>query len=321
MMTSRVLPLMVCVLSLFMVSSIAVAQPGGVPHQFKGDVTVNGGPAPDGLTITARLGGFDVASTTTYNGGYGRNPCELGFSPNCIFYVTDPNGGSQGSTIGFFINNVQVGSYVLNYGDSTELDFSIDGDLGICGDNLCSSSESCSSCSADCGTCPSNTNTGTSGSSGSSGGGGGGGGAAPSGGEDCEEDWSCSEWSTCSVEGKRFRSCIDDNGCGTNENEPSEEETCTYSATETPQICAAGTKVCLNDDVMECPDGTHWNLVQSCEFGCDADAVACKNADGTVQGQGLDLTGMLIGSTTLMYGLLVVVVIALLGSVYVKKIR
>jgi hypothetical protein len=320
-MTSKLLPLTVCIISLFMLSAIVIAQPGGIPHQFKGAVTVNGGPAPDGLVISARMGGFDVASTTTFNGGYGRIPCKQGYVPTCIFYIDDPNGGSAGRTIDFFISNTNVGSYVLNYGASTELDFSLDQDLGICGDNLCSSGETCSTCAGDCGTCPTNTNTNTGTSGSSSGSTSGSGGIPPqTGEEDCEEDWSCSEWSICSVDGKQFRSCTDSNNCGTNEEEPVEEKTCTYSAAETPKICPEGTKVCLNDDLMECPDGTYWNLIESCEFGCggDAEAAACKNADGSVAGQSTDLVGMLIGNPTAMYGILIVVVIILAGTVYWK---
>lgn len=221
------------------------------------------------------------------------------------------------------INSVTViGISQINFMSGTNtVSFTVD--LGeYCGDGTCNNGETCSSCQADCGACPpSNPDTGSSGSSGGSSGGGGGG-AAPSGGSgDCEEDWICTEWSSCSEDGTQFRSCVDNNNCGTNTDEPDEEKTCTFSPQQKPAVCTVGARVCLNDDLMDCPDGTYWNLVQSCEFGCDAKAKACKNADGTVQGQSIDLVGMLIGNTTAMYGLLVIVLIILGGTVYVKKIR
>lgn len=42
----------------------------------------------------------------------------------------------------------------------------------------------------------------------------------------CEEKWECSEWSTC-IDNKHTRKCIDKNSCGTTNNKPAENESCT----------------------------------------------------------------------------------------------
>ena len=55
-----------------LMSTSAVAQLG-TPHQFYGSVTANGASAPDGLIITAKVDGIQVADTTTLGGDYGRH--------------------------------------------------------------------------------------------------------------------------------------------------------------------------------------------------------------------------------------------------------
>ena len=77
-------------ISAFLVfSNIALAVPSP-PHWFYGSVTINGSPAPDGTTVTARINGIDVASTTTVGGEYGYQPS---------FYVPDTDPSTRpGST-------------------------------------------------------------------------------------------------------------------------------------------------------------------------------------------------------------------------------
>ncbi len=63
-------------------------------------------------------------------------------------------------------------------------------------------------------------------------------------GEECVEDWECSEWSAC-VDGKQTRSCEDKNDCGTREDLPALEQTCgeqppTTPPTTTPTTGASG---------------------------------------------------------------------------------
>ncbi|MEM4245559.1 MAG: hypothetical protein QXR60_05150 [Candidatus Nanoarchaeia archaeon] len=59
-------------------------------------------------------------------------------------------------------------------------------------------------------------------------------GTMPSG-EECVEDWECSEWSAC-VDGKQTRSCEDANDCGTTENLPALEQTCGEQPPVTPPV-------------------------------------------------------------------------------------
>ena len=53
-----------------------------------------------------------------------------------------------------------------------------------------------------------------SGGGGGAGGGGGGGGSSHGGvGADCVANWSCGDWSSCSVDGTQTRECVDTNNC------------------------------------------------------------------------------------------------------------
>ena len=44
--------------------------------------------------------------------------------------------------------------------------------------------------------------------------------------EFCAEDWQCSEWTDCSIEGIQVRACTDSNSCGTSVSKPSEIQSC-----------------------------------------------------------------------------------------------
>lgn len=182
----------------------------GIPHLFYGSITVNGQPAPDGTTIVAKINGIEVAATTTSGGKYGYAP---------LFYVPDTDPASRtGSTISFFVNNVDTGQTAtfcqgcFNYcgqisTNCTLLDLTA---IGSCGDTNCDAGESCSSCPGDCGTCP------------SSGGGGGGGGGITGlitssetieESAECTQSWQCTSWNPCSLEGAQTRVCTDVNLC------------------------------------------------------------------------------------------------------------
>ncbi len=60
---------------------------------------------------------------------------------------------------------------------------------------------------------------------GGSGGSGGGGGGSSRVKKDCKEDWSCSGWYSC-VNDVQARTCVDINGCGTDENKPEDKRDC-----------------------------------------------------------------------------------------------
>ena len=53
--------------------------------------------------------------------------------------------------------------------------------------------------------------------------------------EECEEDWSCDEWSEC-MDGRQIRSCSDLNKCNTTKNKPTEEQSCEMGVTGEEEV-------------------------------------------------------------------------------------
>jgi len=240
----------------------------GIPNQFYGSVTVDGSVAPDGTRVSAQIDG-DVYATTTADGIYS-------------LLVKDPDydRGDGETTIEFFVIYVKVDEATFENSKVTELDL---GFTTTCGDGVCTGSESCSSCSQDCGKCQKDTGGSHTGSSGS---------YMPP----CYENWTCSAWSECRENGKQTRNCEDLNGCGTELEKPAEESTCAYSpAEEAPSICSAGTKICSGEKLLECSEGKHWNIIKTCEYGCNPDTLECKSASVTDTGEGSPTGGGLTG--------------------------
>jgi len=183
-------------ISIFLLfSNIALAVPGG-GHLFYGSVTINGSPAPDGTTVTAKINGIDVASKTTSGGEY-------------YFSVSDPYNIRSGAEISFFVNGVNTGktAYFCNFcvgiGINKEpLNLAITVETQPPGGGSVSP---------------------------------GGGGFVPPGGttttgtpeeEESEEEagpcqvrWLCEDWSEC-IDGKQTRVCEDVNKCGTEYGKP-----------------------------------------------------------------------------------------------------
>lgn len=168
-------------------SNLAFAIPG-VPNQFYGYVTINGKAAPDGSIVVAKIGGLEVARTTTKDGKYGYDP---------IFYVDDPNNDRSGKLVKFYVNGVDTGEfwYFCN-GCSTRLDLSAQaqeeggGAMGEGGGILILPPEENVSEEVQI------NETGP-----------------------CIERWLCTEWSEC-INGMQTRECEDVNRCGTEENKP-----------------------------------------------------------------------------------------------------
>lgn len=209
------------VLALALLSGAVHAAPG-IPNQIWGTVTYNGAPAPDGMSVTAKINGVDVASTTASGGTY-------------ALIVADPNQNRAGKTIALFVKGISTGmETAFCTGCVTEMNLAV--------------TESVSSPPAS--------------SPPSGGGSGGGGGSAPatqntvtppqnntaaSGGvqvtsaesAQCIEKWTCSEWGTCD-NGVKRRDCNDLNKCGTNINEPFESQPCTIEERETAQSTPTG---------------------------------------------------------------------------------
>ncbi len=90
-------------LCLLLAISIAYAVPS-LPNQFYGTVTVDGAPATNGLTISAKIDGVTWGSTITSDGKYGH-------SPNLLKVVADDSdtaqkdGGIAGDKIEFYIGS------------------------------------------------------------------------------------------------------------------------------------------------------------------------------------------------------------------------
>lgn len=99
---------------LLCLTQAAYAQPPGMPHQFVGNVTANGNPA-SGATVSARVGGSEVATATTdAQGSY-----SLQVS------------GSNGATVEFYVNNVKAQpAYTLSSGAITNLNLTAGGSSG-----------------------------------------------------------------------------------------------------------------------------------------------------------------------------------------------
>lgn len=289
------------VMVLFLVGS-ASAWPG-LPNQFYGSVTVDGSSAPDGVRVSAHIGG-DVYATTTSDGAYN-------------LMVKDPENDRDGETIEFFVNYVKVSETTLENEEA-------DNDLLVrelnlvftksCGDGVCTSGETCSSCSQDCGSCQ----TGSPGSTGSSS-------SSSSYIPPCYENWTCGDWSECGEDEVQARSCEDRNGCGTELERPSEERSCTYTPPAPQTICSAGSKVCSGGDTLiECSEGKQWNIIKNCEYGCDSDTLDCKQAPAAsgVSGAAGGITGLFsVGNTPVIYGMIIIVIVIFGLLVYWTKFK
>ena len=224
-------------------ASAAFATPG-MPNAFYGSVLVNGQPAADGATVTAKVNGAVVATTTTSGGKYGYDP---------VFYVSDPNNDlctPKCPTVSFFVNDIDTGvtSVFCNKCDTCsgcviKLDFSITQQIPVtttlpaggggggsgggsggggggaggppvvtCTLNgICDSWETHDACPSDCPLASTTTTTVAAGTN-------------PA--QACRELWACGEWEQCADRVQR-RTCVDGNACGTEDFKPSESQPCT----------------------------------------------------------------------------------------------
>lgn len=226
-------------LSIFflLVFSVSTFAQPTVWHKFWGEVTINGNPAPDGVLITAKINGVDVAGTTTLNGNYGLEPS--------VFYVPDPLNNNAGDNVEFFVNDQKSGEAVYRNGGSDAVNLAVD-IHPFCGDGIVEGSEDCNSCPADAGSCAP-----------PGGGGGGGGGSPPT--VTCTENWVCTDWFLCS-DGEQTRVCSDTNNCGTIDNKPVETQTCLIT-------CEDGETKCDGNDILICRGG-NFVFSETCEFAC-----------------------------------------------------
>jgi len=93
------------------------------PHWFRGNVTVNGNPAPDGMVVSAKIEGVEYSNATTISGKYGADGS---------FYVPSDNpdtsekeGGVGGEMVEFCVNNEVVANTTFSNGGHDDLDLKI----------------------------------------------------------------------------------------------------------------------------------------------------------------------------------------------------
>jgi len=132
--------LCVLLLGMFLFSVVSAAPLPSFPHQFYGNIEVNGIPS-DGDVLLASVDGRNYSSISRDG--------TMGYSPN-PFLVEDPDSDSDGELVTFYVGGMEAGSYVFQNGGYTELNFNL---TTVCGDNFCLGGEDCLGCSDDCGEC------------------------------------------------------------------------------------------------------------------------------------------------------------------------
>ncbi|MFC1648818.1 hypothetical protein ACFL1B_05150 [Nanoarchaeota archaeon] len=205
------------------------------PHNYYGEVMVDGEPAPDGLLVTAKINGQDVAATTTVEG-------KFGFDGS--FYVSDTDGTNAGETVKFYVEGEDTGESVV-YSIYPDNDPSADSWSAATELNLDISGVTITTLNSPAPLL----------GRGGSGGSGGSGGAAPAlfkddGAvvEDCDSDWTCSDWLPC-ISGRQKRVCVDANRC--DNADPEESRECEVELT-TEQVVANEP---FNEDNIDLLDG------------------------------------------------------------------
>ena len=81
-----------------------------------------------------------------------------------------------------------------------------------------------------------------------------------------------------------------------------------------PQICTAAGTRCSGNLLQRCSDdGTRWNTVQTCQYGCDAVEIICKEKpqESPAAGSGAEMTNLL---TQVMVASVMIIIILILSS-------
>jgi hypothetical protein len=265
--------LVLTLMTLVILLSAGVLAQSDIPHQFAGSVTVNGAPAQDGLIVVAKVSGTEVSATATSGGTYGYDT---------MFFVPDPYRNREGKTIEFFVSGAKAGEYIFTNGGQTFLDLSATVSTG--GDDDDDDGGSSRRSGGDVYVPPAEEDDDSE--------------AA------CIEDWECTEWFEC-YNKRQTRLCVDVNRCGTEENKPATEQSCTV------KICDAGEHRCDGDDLLTCSASEDvWVMTQTCENGC---------SEGECITIGLPFTGHFLENYGLLAGIAVVIV--LLVAVFFLKFR
>jgi len=105
----------------------------GIPHQFYGNVSINGESSNTG-TITTKINDEIVGEAGISNGKYGYEP---------IFFIEDPDYIFNGKKITFYINGINATTFIFENGATTRLNLEIFGYNWSCGNNYLDSGEEC----------------------------------------------------------------------------------------------------------------------------------------------------------------------------------
>jgi hypothetical protein len=111
-------------LASLVVPALAVPQPS---HQFWGNVTIGGVPAPMDAPVLAEVRGVERSTTVDALGRYG-------YSPNFFVPADDLDtptiieGGRNGDTISFYVGGVFATTYTFQSGGHNELDLEVPGE-------------------------------------------------------------------------------------------------------------------------------------------------------------------------------------------------
>jgi hypothetical protein len=113
----------IAAMALFAAPAYAVPSP---PNAYYGTITSDGAAAPDGLTVSAKIGDIEYAVTTTSGGEYGYEPW---FNvPTDDLDTPEKEGGVNGDTVEFYVKGVkanQEGTFA--WGARTRLDLTVTG--------------------------------------------------------------------------------------------------------------------------------------------------------------------------------------------------
>jgi hypothetical protein len=84
----------------------------------------------------------------------------------------------------------------------------------------------------------------------------------------------------------------------------------------TAPICTAGTKRCSGDSLQQCSsDGTSWDTIESCVYGCDSASLKCRAA-GAIPVAPIEIPWTLLVGVVIVAALVIVAL-----AVYMKKFR
>lgn len=195
---------------LFLFSGAVLAAPG-IPNQFYGSVAYNDGPAPNGLSVVAKIDGVVIASTVTYDGTYS-------------LIVADNENNRSGDIVRFFVDGIDTAKTgIFCNGCVTEISLSVTyspapatqssstngGGGGAVPPRVTEDAEDVTD-ELSVNEVPSTVSTTTK----------------------CVERWVCSEWGEC-VDSIHKRICVDENNCGTEDHRPFESEPCPILKEET----------------------------------------------------------------------------------------